>query len=108
MRQFIHLSYSEKDKEKPNILTTIESAYLRLLLFLQTKFTYGHSASDSYHFSNVIKEKVSLFLLIRSSEDKGTLPETIITVNGRDLHLWQFPFSRCSILKIFILIQSHV
>ena len=90
---------SEKDKEKPNILTTIESAYLRLLLFLQTKFTYGHSASDSYHFSNVIKEKVSLFLLIHSSEDKGTLPETIITVNGRDLHLWQFPFSRCSILK---------
>ena len=66
---------SEKDKEKPNILTTIESAYLRLLLFLQTKFTYGHSASDSYHFSNVIKEKVSLFLLIHSSEDKGTLPD---------------------------------
>ena len=75
-------------------IENMETAYLRLRLFLKTNFVYGHSASQSYRFANARHEKVTKMLVIKTKEDDNDITETLVTASGKSIKLWRFPFAK--------------
>lgn len=75
-------------------IDNMETAYLRLLLFLKTNFVYGHSASQSYRFASAPHEKITKMLVLKTTDENRNVLETLVTASAKSIKLWRFPFTK--------------